>query len=233
MSALRLGCAAVILFTIAGGSGTGHDIITTNLTYTRDISRIFAQRCVACHAEGSSIPLTSYEETRPWAVAIKEQVLGRTMPPFGAVKGFGNLMPDGGLSQEEIMIISGWVIGGAPNGDPKLLAKPISVQSARQQAAVTDGPKVSGRFVLPDALRVTGIRPLTDAVVASARITAVLPDGRVEPLLWLFRYDPKFGHSFTFRNQLSLPAKTVIQSTPAVSFVLETRAAATGSLRGW
>src|ERR1700760_2037425 len=86
-----------------------HDIITTDLTYTRDISRIFARRCVSCHSQSSSIPLTTYEETRPWAVAIKEQVLARTMPPFGAVKGFGSLAPDGALSQEEIMIISAWV----------------------------------------------------------------------------------------------------------------------------
>ncbi|HEY7306958.1 MAG TPA: cytochrome c, partial [Bryobacteraceae bacterium] len=104
-------------------SGVAHDIITTNLTYTRDISRILARRCVACHGEAASIPLTRYEEVRPWAVAIKEQVLSRAMPPWGAVKGFGDLEPDHALSQEEIMIIAAWVIGGAPQGDPALAPK--------------------------------------------------------------------------------------------------------------
>src|SRR5437762_13592207 len=93
-----------------------HDIITTKLTYTRDIAPIFSKHCVSCHASGSSIPLTSYEEVRPWAVAIKEQVLSRSMPPWGAVKGFGDLAPDDSLSQEEITIIAAWVVGSAPPG---------------------------------------------------------------------------------------------------------------------
>jgi len=64
-----------------------HDIITTNLTYARDISRILVRHCSSCHGAQSTIPLTSYEQVRPWAVGIKEQVLSRAMPPWGAVKG--------------------------------------------------------------------------------------------------------------------------------------------------
>src|SRR3954452_3829757 len=92
-------------FLLAGSLGlialpaAAHDIITTKLTYTRDISRIFSRRCVSCHSESSSVPLTSYEQVRPWAVDIKEQVISRAMPPWGAVKGFGDLAPDMGLSQ--------------------------------------------------------------------------------------------------------------------------------------
>ena len=100
-----------------------HDIITTNLTYTRDISRIMARHCSGCHGAQSAIPLTSYEEVRPWAVGIKEQVLSRAMPPWGAVKGFGNFKPDESLGQEDIMTIAAWVIGGAPKGDTALLPK--------------------------------------------------------------------------------------------------------------
>src|SRR6266481_4227814 len=88
-----------------------HDIITTKLTYTRDVSRIFQRRCISCHGPGSSIPLTSYDEVRPWAVAIKEQVLARSMPPWGAVKGFGDFSPDRALTQDEILIIAAWVVG--------------------------------------------------------------------------------------------------------------------------
>jgi hypothetical protein len=95
---------------------SAHDIITTNLTFTRDITRIFARRCLSCHSAGDSIPLLTYEQSRPWAVSIKEQVLSRRMPPWGAVKGFGHLSPDNSLTQEEIMIIASWVVGGAPKG---------------------------------------------------------------------------------------------------------------------
>jgi hypothetical protein len=86
-SASQLSHATRVLGLIAAalgplvGSVTAHDIITTQLTYTHEISRIFARRCISCHDEGSSIPLTRYDEVRPWAVDIKEQVLARLMPP--------------------------------------------------------------------------------------------------------------------------------------------------------
>lgn len=199
-----------------------HDIITTNLTYTRDISRIFAQRCLSCHSETSSIPLTNYEETRPWAVSIKDQVLARTMPPFGAVKGFGNLAPDGALSQEEIMIISAWVIGGAPKGDPQLLANnPSATQASGVHTPLGDGPTVRTRLVLTSPVRLSGIRPIAESAVPSVRITASLPDGREVPLLWLFQYDPHFAHSFTFRDQIVLPERTVVQASAPLSFILQ------------
>ena len=85
-----------------------HDIITTKLTYRRDIAPIINRRCISCHSSGSTIPLTSYDEVRPWAVAIKEQVLSRSMPPWGAVKGFGDLVPDESLTEDETMIMAAW-----------------------------------------------------------------------------------------------------------------------------
>jgi mono/diheme cytochrome c family protein len=225
MSIIRCVRAGVFALALAMAA-PAHDIITTNLTYTRDISRIFAQRCVACHAEDSAIPLTTYEEARPWAVGIKEQVLSRAMPPWGAVKGFGNLAPDGALSQEEIMIISAWVIGGAPKGDPQLLAKaeraPMQAKSKGASSPVLqDGPTVSDQSVLHSAIHVSGIRPLANHVVSSARVTALFPDGRIEPLVWLYRYDPRNSHSFVFREQLDLPKGTVIRSPASLSLVLQ------------
>jgi hypothetical protein len=224
--------AAIALLALApAASLRAHDIITTNLTYTRDISRILAQRCLSCHSESSSIPLTTYQETRPWAVSIKEQVLARSMPPFGAVKGFGNLFPDNALSQEEIMILSGWVIGGAPKGDPQLLdkkAQPASLLPI-DPGKLANGPTVTTRLVLQSPIRLSAIRPLTDKTVSSVRITASLPDGREEPLLWLFGYDPRFAHSFTFRDDVLLPEKTVVQSSAPLTFVLQE---STGSSRG-
>ena len=72
------------------------------------------------------------------------------------------------------------------------------------------------------------MRPLTDKMIASARITALLPDGKVEPLLWLYRYDPRSSHSFAFRHQVDLPEHTVISASEPLSFVLQV---ATGSSR--
>ena len=49
------------------------------------------------------------------------------MPPWGAVKGFRDLAPDGALTEPEIQIVAAWVVGGAPEGDSALLplGKPL------------------------------------------------------------------------------------------------------------
>src|SRR5687767_7300477 len=106
-----------------------HDPVTTSLTWSQEISRIFIKRCVSCHRDGGSAPmtLTSYGEARPWAKAIKEEVLDRKMPPWGAVKGFGEFRNDASLTQDEVLRIAEWVEGGAPEGDPQYLAVQPSI----------------------------------------------------------------------------------------------------------
>src|SRR5438105_68430 len=96
-----------------------HDPISTGLTWSQEISRIVYNRCATCHAKGGNAPMSllTYADVRPWATAIKEEVLNRRMPPWGAVKGFGDFREDASLSQEEIMRIADWVEGGAPEGN--------------------------------------------------------------------------------------------------------------------
>ena len=183
---MRVAALLLCVATLAAG----HDVITTKLTYTRDISRIFEKRCIQCHGENASIPLTSYAEVRPWAVGIKEQVLSRSMPPWGAVKGFGSLAQDGALAQEEIMIIAAWVIGGAPEGDKSLLAKRPQTGVTETAAGLRDALKIQTRVELKEPIAIAGIRPLGEAKVDSIRIVAKYPDGRIEPLLLLYRFDP-------------------------------------------
>ena len=113
--------AASVVAVLLSTHSSGHDIITTPITFSREISRVLYSRCVECHRPGgSAFSLVTYEEARPWAKAIEEEVLEKRMPPWGAVKGFGDLSPDGSLTQQEIAIIAAWVVGGAPEGDPAL-----------------------------------------------------------------------------------------------------------------
>ncbi|HEX5481168.1 MAG TPA: cytochrome c [Terriglobia bacterium] len=209
-----------------------HDIITTKLTYTRDISRIFDRRCISCHGEGSSIPLTSYQEVRPWAVDIKEQVLARKMPPWGAVKGFGDLAPDHGLTQEEILIISAWVVGGAPQGETAFLPKrnPDPAPPA-PRVRLTDSLAVFTRTKLRHPLELAGIKPQPGKLVHSNQIIARLPDGSIQPLLWLYDYDPKWKRVFRFRHPLALPAGTLIEASTPLRYSLETPVTAPSSER--
>src|SRR3954454_388330 len=81
----------------------GHDPITTKLTWTQEISRLVYKHCASCHREGgAAMNLTTYAEARPWAKAIRDEVLTRRMPPWGPVKGVGHFAEDPSLSLPEI-----------------------------------------------------------------------------------------------------------------------------------
>jgi len=51
----------------------------------------------------------------------------------------------------------------------------------------------------------------------SMQIIATLPDGRIEPLLWLYEYKAAFAHPFLLRTPLKLPRGTVIGGVPKTS----------------
>jgi len=73
----------------------GHDVITTKVTFDREIIRLFNAHCISCHQTGGqAFSLATYAEARPWAKAIGEEVLRRRMPPWGSVKGFGDFRND-------------------------------------------------------------------------------------------------------------------------------------------
>src|SRR5438477_3860578 len=63
--------------------------------------------------------MIEYRETFPWRTAIKEEVLERRMPPWGAVKGFGDFRNDQALTPEQLELLTSWSQGGSPEGDPK------------------------------------------------------------------------------------------------------------------
>jgi hypothetical protein len=150
-------------------------------------------------------------------MAIKEEVLARRMPPWGAVKGFGEFINDEGLSEEEIAIISSWVEGGAPRGDEKLLSNHFDVP--RNFAP----PKAGASLVLRNSdLRlsrdvvIVAIRPEKLPEGASLRLIAERPDGSAEPLIWLYEYASRFARTYYFRTPLSLRVGTRIRMDPVI-----------------
>jgi hypothetical protein len=118
-------CAFVLAaFLLVAWRGNAHEIITTKITFNKEIVRILSKSCMSCHRPGglAPMPLTTYQEARPWAKAIKEEVLERRMPPWHAVAGYGEFANDPSLAGREIDLITAWVDGGAPKGDDKDLA---------------------------------------------------------------------------------------------------------------
>jgi hypothetical protein len=92
-----------------------HESVKTSVTFDREISRILTSRCIHCHSDNNlTSPLTTYEQTRPWARAIEEEVLSREMPPWRAVPGYGRFANDGGLTTRELQTIVSWVEGNGP-----------------------------------------------------------------------------------------------------------------------
>ena len=112
--------------------GSSHEPITTKVMFNKEIVRIFQRHCLACHAEGgiAGIPLSTYEQARPWAKAIKEEILEKRMPPFQAVKGYGRFHRDYALAQRDVDLIVSWVEGGAPKGDDKDIPRELGKEPA-------------------------------------------------------------------------------------------------------
>ena len=64
------------------------------------------------------MPFVSYEQTRPFAQAIRQAVATRKMPPWFADACCGHFANDPSLSAEQIATISAWAAAGAPAGKP-------------------------------------------------------------------------------------------------------------------
>src|SRR5579863_7857582 len=134
---------AVLIIAMASIAGA-HDVITTKITWSKEISRLVYKRCASCHAEGASIPLVTYEQARPWATSIKDEALTRHMPPWQAVKGFGDFKEDRGLTQEEMEWISDWVVGESPEGDPKVMPEAPKPTTKETEAEWLDAAAPKG-----------------------------------------------------------------------------------------
>lgn len=88
-------------------------------TFNKDVLPILQKNCQQCHRPGELAPMSflTYNDTRPWARAMKEAVLSKKMPPwFAEVGHFAN---DRTLSPETVNTLVAWVDGGAPEGDAK------------------------------------------------------------------------------------------------------------------
>lgn len=156
------------------------------------------------------MPLRTYAEARPWARAIKEEVLTRRMPKWHAARGYGDFSNDPSLSPFEIALVAAWADGGAPERARTDKAPAVSGPDIRQKRAgahegATGGSvmtvpcgeqSVSGRLLAVSPRLATG---------QSVGIAAMLPDGRREIVAWIRDYDPEFHITYWLRSPIDLP----------------------------
>ena len=195
---------------------SAHDPITTKITWDREIVRIVNARCLSCHQEGGkAFSLATYNDARPWAQAMLEETLDRQMPPWGAVKGFGQFSNDQGMTQDELDIIANWVDGGAPEGTASDLPKDAKPEAPAAPKHTANEVIVSGEYKLSQPMAVQGLWPKSVPDKASIQVTAELPDGSIIPLVWLQGYQSTFDHPFLFETPLAFPAGTQIHGVPS------------------
>jgi len=105
------------------------------VTFTKDVLPILQENCQVCHRPnganmgGMVAPMSfvSYEETRPWAKSIAQQVNSKLMPPWhAAAQHHGVFKNERVLSEEEADILVKWAQSGAPRGNPKDAPEPLN-----------------------------------------------------------------------------------------------------------
>jgi hypothetical protein len=197
-----------------------HRRITTTITWDREISAILAARCVQCHRPGgrAPMPLTTYAEARPWARAIRHEVVTRRMPVWHAARGYGEFANDPSLSPHEIALIAAWVDGGAPQSlvpfgtvqrkpvpsRPLIPAQPFAPPPARTVSAPCDAVSPRGMLL--------GLRP---TLGRGGEVRIVLENANDPPVIlaWIRDYEPKANETYWLREPRPVGAAGRIVAT--------------------
>jgi hypothetical protein len=97
-------------------------------TFYKDVLPILQNNCQSCHRTGEVAPMSlmTYEEARPWAIAMKMAVLTKKMPPWYADPQYGHFANERKLTAQQIRTLVSWVDGGAQPGNPKDAPAPVT-----------------------------------------------------------------------------------------------------------
>jgi hypothetical protein len=90
-------------------------------TFAKDVAPILFARCAPCHRPGEvgPFPLLSYDDAKKRARQIAQAAENRLMPPWKAVRGYGDFLHERRLPETEITTLKRWAKDGAPRGDPR------------------------------------------------------------------------------------------------------------------
>jgi|SRR6185503_627442 len=88
-------------------------------TFTKDVAPILFKNCTSCHRPGEIAPMSllTYEDARPYARAIFEEIRDGHMPPWHAEAPAGTFLNERRLSDREKDILMRWATNGAPKGN--------------------------------------------------------------------------------------------------------------------
>src|SRR5579862_2280420 len=91
LTLLVVGSAAV-----ANDPSKATDTRKLSVTYAKDVSRIFQNRCQSCHHAGTAAPFTlgSFDDAVHWSDTIREVIKQDRMPPWHADPHYGKFSND-------------------------------------------------------------------------------------------------------------------------------------------
>ncbi len=152
----------------SGGRGSPSRSTPTSPSFTDTIAPMVYANCVTCHRPGEVAPfsLISYEDVVKKAKQIARVTEEKYMPPWHAVRGYGEFVGERGLTDAQIATIGTWVKNGMPRGDeskmPKLPVFPPDGWRLGQPDLILEmpagfdlpasGPDVFRNFVIPTKL---------------------------------------------------------------------------------
>ena len=90
-------------------------------TFSKDVAPILYKNCVGCHRPGEIGPMSllTYDDARPHAKAIRDEVGDGNMPPWHADPTHGKFANDRSLPVKDRETLLKWANNGAPEGDRK------------------------------------------------------------------------------------------------------------------
>src|SRR5689334_5609084 len=102
------------------------NIASAQVTYSKEIARIFQAKCLQCHRDGDVAPmaLTDYETAVEWSRDILNTITIGSMPPWKPVPGYGDFRDSRALTDDEKQTLLDWLSGDMPEGDPADLPPP-------------------------------------------------------------------------------------------------------------
>ena len=238
--------AAIGLAWAAIGTATptqGQSAQASMPTFNKEVAPILFASCVSCHRPGEIAPMSllTYEEARPWAVAIKTRVFAREMPPWPPDPQFGKFRKAHTLTDAQINTLVAWVDAGAPQGTgspprPPRLIEGWSSEMGRPPDQVIESPidfDLPADGVIPEFkvlskatygrerfLEAIELRPVNRAVVHHASVfrTKLPPEfvvGRGE----LWPGGPVLEGVPVMRNGARAPSAPVAAVQPLIFYV--------------
>jgi hypothetical protein len=194
-------------------------------TFTHDVASIFYRRCVRCHRHGEigRMPLVTYRDARPYAKAIREQVMTGQMPPWPADPRVGALKDETRLLPAERAALIAWVEAGAPEGtgrppatprftDGWTIGKPdLEIPLPREVTVPATGAQANLYFEIDTGLGedrwVTGIeiRPGNRRVVHHLTVFVLPPEAARAPKLPGIPCTDEFFEAAELKHQREAP----------------------------